>query len=200
MDFLPASDGRISAQLRAHLDYLSTDFIPANPTVPHGFARRHATTRSGVIGPRSGIPDSPPHEERPSWHSQRAANPPCPPPLPATLDDDEQPAYLPLSRTTDRVLRMLLEGDLSRIRAESVAEALGISCTTLRRRLRGDHTNYQFLLDRARQYRCEARLKERWLPGKCLADELGYLEVNSFYRAFRRWTGVSYSEYRQRFH
>ncbi|MEE4278455.1 MAG: AraC family transcriptional regulator [Halieaceae bacterium] len=105
-------------------------------------------------------------------------------------------AYMPLSRTTECVLRMLLEGDLGRLRAESVAESLGISCTTLRRRLRNDHTNYQFLLDRARQYRCEARLRERWLPGKCLADELGYLEVNSFYRAFRRWTGISYSAYR----
>jgi AraC-like DNA-binding protein len=104
---------------------------------------------------------------------------------------------MPLSRTTDRVLEILLEGDLARLRAESVAEHLGISCTTLRRRLRNDHTNYQFLLDRARQYRCENRLRERWLPGKCLADELGYLEVNSFYRAFRRWTGMSYSAYKQ---
>jgi AraC-like DNA-binding protein len=104
---------------------------------------------------------------------------------------------MPLSRTTDRVLEILLDGDLARLRAESVAERLGISCTTLRRRLRNDHTNYQFLLDRARQYRCESRLRERWLPGKCLADELGYLEVNSFYRAFRRWTGMSYSAYKQ---
>jgi hypothetical protein len=46
--------------------------------------------------------------------------------------------------------------------------------------------------------RCEAQLRQRWLPGKCLAEELGYLEINSFYRAFRRWTGVSYSEYKQR--
>jgi len=111
-----------------------------------------------------------------------------------------QAGYLPLSRTTDRVLRILLDGDLSRLRAESVSETLGISCTTLRRRLRNDHTSYQFLLDRARQYRCESRLRERWFPGKCLADELGYLEVNSFYRAFRRWTGLSYSDYRQRYH
>jgi AraC-like DNA-binding protein len=108
----------------------------------------------------------------------------------------DKPRYLPLSRTTDRVLRILLSGDLSRVRAESVAESLGMSCTTLRRRLRADHTSYQFLLDRARQYRCEQQLRERWLPGKCLADELGYLEVNSFYRAFRRWTGLSYSEYK----
>jgi AraC family transcriptional regulator, mar-sox-rob regulon activator len=115
---------------------------------------------------------------------------PCPSP--------GKPAYFALSRTTDRVLQILLRGDLARLRAESVAEQLGISGTTLRRRLRADHTNYQFLLDRARQYRCERKLDANWLPGKCLADELGYLEVNSFYRAFRRWTGMSYSDYKLR--
>ncbi len=100
-------------------------------------------------------------------------------------------------RTTDRVLRILLDGNLARMRADSVAEALGISATTLRRRLRADHTCYQFLLDRARQYRCEEQLRRQWLPGKCLASQLGYLEVNSFYRAFRRWTGISYTEYKE---
>ena len=113
---------------------------------------------------------------------------PSPPP--------EKARYFALSRTTDRVLKILLQGDLARLRAESVAEQLGMSSTTLRRRLRADHTCYQFLLDRARQYRCEQKLRRAWLPGKCLADELGYLEVNSFYRAFRRWTGLTYSEYK----
>lgn len=111
----------------------------------------------------------------------------------------EKVRHFPLSNTTDRVLKLLLGGDLARMRASSVAEELGISGTTLRRRLRADHTTYQFLLDRARQYRAEKRLRQRWLPGKCLADELGYLEVNSFYRAFRRWTGLSYSEYKLRY-
>jgi AraC family mar-sox-rob regulon transcriptional activator len=115
---------------------------------------------------------------------------PTPPP--------DKPRHFALSRTTDRVLQILLGGDLARLRADSVAESLGMSSTTLRRRLRADHTCYQFLLDRARQYRCEQQLRETWLPGKCLADELGYLEVNSFYRAFRRWTGLSYSQYKLR--
>lgn len=117
----------------------------------------------------------------------------CPVPPP------EKPRHFALSRTTDRVLDILLHGDLSRLRADSVAEKLGMSSTTLRRRLRADHTSYQFLLDRARHYRCERQLRQRWLPGKCLADQLGYLEVNSFYRAFRRWTGLTYSEYKLRY-
>ncbi|MEH6584233.1 MAG: AraC family transcriptional regulator [Halioglobus sp.] len=107
-----------------------------------------------------------------------------------------KPRNFALSRTTDRVLNILLRDDLSRVRADSVASDLGMSGTTLRRRLRADHTNYQFLLDRARQYRCEQLLKDHWQPGKCVAYELGYLEVNSFYRAFKRWTGMSYSEYK----
>jgi len=111
----------------------------------------------------------------------------------------EKPKHFALSRTTDRVLDILLSGDLARLRADSVAEKLGMSSTTLRRRLRADHTSYQFLLDRARHYRCEQQLRQRWLPGKCLADQLGYLEVNSFYRAFRRWTGLTYSEYKLRY-
>jgi AraC family mar-sox-rob regulon transcriptional activator len=115
------------------------------------------------------------------------------------LPPPEKPRHFALSRTTDRVLQILLRGDLSRLRAESVAEELGMSSTTLRRRLRADHTSYQFLLDRSRQYRCEQKLRQAWLPGKCLADELGYLEVNSFYRAFRRWTGLTYSEYKLRY-
>lgn len=124
-----------------------------------------------------------------------AAMPPVPVRPAEALD---KPRHFPLSRTTERVLRILLEGDLSRLRADRVAEALGISGTTLRRRLRADHTHYQFLLDRARQYRCERLLEEQWLPGKCLADALGYNEVNSFYRAFRRWTGTGFAAYRAR--
>ncbi|HBQ39661.1 MAG TPA: transcription factor, partial [Halieaceae bacterium] len=41
------------------------------------------------------------------------------------------------------MLQILLRGDLSRLRVESVASQLGMSATTLRRRLRVDHTHYQ---------------------------------------------------------
>jgi|GEM_PF-1812048 len=111
--------------------------------------------------------------------------------------DQEGPATVRrVSRTTARVLNMLMQGDLSRLRSDLVADELGISPTTLRRRLRADGTSYQLLLDQARRHRCEAKLAERWLPGKSIAWELGYTEVNSFYRAFRRWTGQRYSSYK----
>jgi len=104
--------------------------------------------------------------------------------------------HFSLSRTTHKVQQILMGGDLSRLRADVVAQQLGMSGTTLRRRLKADQTSYQCLLDRARQTRCESLIEETWMPGKCVADKLGYLEVNSFYRAFRRWTGLSYSQYK----
>lgn len=102
-----------------------------------------------------------------------------------------------LSRTTLCVIDLLLSGDLLRLRSEEVADTLHISPTTLRRRLRADGTNYQSILDHVRRHRCTLLLEKRWLPGKCVAWELGYAEVNSFYRAFRRWTGHNYSDLKQ---
>ena len=99
-----------------------------------------------------------------------------------------------LARPADAAVVELPRGDIVR----RTSAAVRASALPLRRRLRADHTCYQFLLDRARQYRCQQLLSKVWLPGKCLADELGYLEVNSFYRAIRRWTGVTYSEYKTR--
>ena len=103
------------------------------------------------------------------------------------------------SRTTLKVIQLLLSGDLSRLRSDTIADELRISPTTLRRRLRADTVCYQELLDCVRQYRCEKQLRQGWLPGKTLAWDLGYAEVNSFYRAFKRWTGFNYSDVKMQF-
>ena len=92
----------------------------------------------------------------------------------------------PLSHTTLKVINVLLIGDLSRIRSETVANRLRISPTMLRRRLTRGSMSYQAILDAVRRHLCEESLAEDWVPGKCLAWNLGYAEVNGFYRAFRR--------------
>ena len=78
-----------------------------------------------------------------------------------------------------------------------MADSLRISPTTLRRRLSRDSMSYQTILDAVRRYRCEKSLADDWVPGKCLAGDLGYAEVNSFYRTFRRWTGHNDSDLKQ---
>jgi AraC family mar-sox-rob regulon transcriptional activator len=98
----------------------------------------------------------------------------------------DSPTNTRFSQTTRKVVDALLTGDLARIRSETLADSLRISPTTLRRRLSRDGLNYQTILDSVRQYRCEECLADQWVPGKCLAWDLGYAEVNSFYRAFRR--------------
>jgi len=112
----------------------------------------------------------------------------------AQIAEATQVAPESLSKTTVKVLHLLLTGDLSILRSDNVASELGISPTTLRRRLRANRMHYQELLDLARQYRCEKQLAKAWVPGKTLAWDLGYAEVNSFYRAFKRWTGNNYSD------
>ena len=99
-----------------------------------------------------------------------------------------------LSHKTLKVIDVLLTGDLSRIRSETVADSLRVSPTPLRRRLSRDNMSYQTILDAVRRHRCEESLADDWVPGKYLAWDLGYAEVNSFYRAFRRWTGRNYSD------
>lgn len=106
----------------------------------------------------------------------------------------DSPTNTRFSQTTRKVVDALLTGDLARIRSETLADSLRISPTTLRRRLSRDGLNYQTILDSVRQYRCEECLADQWVPGKCLAWDLGYAEVNSFYRAFRRWTGKNHSD------
>ena len=101
-------------------------------------------------------------------------------------------------RTRRRVLRLLLASPLDRLSAVRVAEQLHMSSATLRRHLAADATSYQALLDAVRVHRCKRLLASRPLPGKALAYELGFNQPNSFYRAFHKWTGMTFTEYRAR--
>ena len=66
-----------------------------------------------------------------------------------------------LSRTTLSVIDLLLNDDLLRLRWEEVADAVQISPTTLRRRLRADRIHYQSVLDQVRRHRCTLMLEKR---------------------------------------
>ncbi|MCH1444715.1 MAG: hypothetical protein L7V32_00340, partial [Luminiphilus sp.] len=58
------------------------------------------------------------------------------------LEFFERKPQTPLSHTTLKVIDVLLTGDLSRIRSETLADSLRISPTTLRRRLSRDGMSY----------------------------------------------------------
>jgi AraC-like DNA-binding protein len=85
--------------------------------------------------------------------------------------------------------------------AEDVAEMLGISRSTLQRRLREESTSYQAVLDATRRDMAIRYLTKTNLRADEIANVLAYRDANSFSRSFRRWTGqapVAFRETRTR--
>ena len=94
----------------------------------------------------------------------------------------------------DHVVMLYLgNGQLS---LEILAEAVGFSVRTLQRRLGEAGTTFSHLVDEVRMRTALPLLED---PGIKLADiafEIGYSHPAHFTRAFRRWAGMSPSEYR----
>lgn len=80
---------------------------------------------------------------------------------------------------------------------DHVASQLGISVRNLQRRLRPLGTTYQQLLDEARQELAIKLIAEGDQPLYEIAYLVGYTEPSAFYKAFRRWTGMTPGEFRQ---
>ncbi|MFK7988119.1 MAG: AraC family transcriptional regulator ligand-binding domain-containing protein [Sandaracinaceae bacterium] len=68
-----------------------------------------------------------------------------------------------------------------------VSKALGVSERTLQRRLMDEGTRFREVVDEARRRRAEAMLASG-TPASTVADALGFSDVRSFRRAFRRWS------------
>ncbi|WP_234984173.1 helix-turn-helix domain-containing protein [Roseivivax jejudonensis] len=81
--------------------------------------------------------------------------------------------------------------------AEDVALALGISRSTLQRRLHEEGTSYQVLLDATRRDMAIRYLTKSTLRVDEIASILAYRDANSFSRSFRTWTGFSPTEFRE---
>jgi AraC-like DNA-binding protein len=87
-----------------------------------------------------------------------------------------------------RALRTALSSDAAQL--EAVARRLGLTARSLQRRLRDEGTSFQALRDDVRR-----TLADRYLgEGFSLAEIsflLGFSEPSAFFRAFKRWTGLT---------
>ncbi len=72
---------------------------------------------------------------------------------------------------------------------EGVAADLAMSTRTLQRRLKGENTTFQAILDSTRESLARHYLAESDLSAGEISFLLGYDDPRSFYRAFRAWTG-----------
>ncbi|MEN0105494.1 MAG: AraC family transcriptional regulator ligand-binding domain-containing protein [Pseudomonas sp.] len=102
-----------------------------------------------------------------------------------TADADE------LERVADVALHTL-DGDIS---IEQVAEQLHMTSRTLHRLLDGEGWSFKSIVDEHRRLLAGDLLTDGLSSGQ-VADRLGYRELSSFVRAFKRWYGVSPSVFR----
>jgi AraC-like DNA-binding protein len=100
-----------------------------------------------------------------------------------------------VTRCKATLLDQLASGDLSE---EEMAAKLHMSRRTLQRKLADAETTYQRLVDDTRR---DLALRYIEDPHRSITDItflLGFSQQSAFTRAFRRWTGVAPSQYRQR--
>jgi AraC-like DNA-binding protein len=89
--------------------------------------------------------------------------------------------------------RLLPQGEPKR---EVVAQTLHLSQRTLQRRLQEEGTSFQQLLDDTRRELAQQYLAQASLSLLEVAYLLGFADPSNFFRAFRRWFGVTPGEYR----
>jgi AraC-like DNA-binding protein len=78
-----------------------------------------------------------------------------------------------------------------RVQAAEVAEQLGMSERSFRRRLAEEGTSFGEVLDRLRNRLALRYLEDKSITLKQIAWRLGYSEPGAFNHAFKRWTGTS---------
>lgn len=83
-------------------------------------------------------------------------------------------------------------------RKEIVADMLAMNPRTLLRRLQDENTTYQDVLDDLRRELAMDLLRNSRLTQADIAARLGFAEIRSFQRCFKRWTGATPGEYRDR--
>lgn len=89
-------------------------------------------------------------------------------------------------------VRALLESGVDDL--AQVAQRLGCSVATLRRRLAADGVGFRDLRQQTLGALAARRLEEGWRPAS-VAESLGFSDLRSFSRAFRAWTGNTPSAY-----
>lgn len=99
------------------------------------------------------------------------------------------------SREVFLIVRALLPEALPSI--ARVAESMGTTERTLRRRLNDENTTYRDILESVRREMCEFELSRGNGAIADLAQSLGYSEQSAFTRAFKTWYGVPPSQYIQ---
>ena len=99
-----------------------------------------------------------------------------------------------ITGVTQKIIEFLPVGDCTR---DKVASALCMSPTTLQLKLSQRGTNFQQLLDDTRKELACSYLRQVARPVTEITFLLGFSDTSNFTRAFKRWTGLSPTDFRQ---
>ena len=99
-----------------------------------------------------------------------------------------------VSTVRQKIIEYLPNGDCSR---DKVASAMCISPTTLQFKLSQHDTNFNELLDATRKELAASYVQQSALSITEITFLLGFSDSSNFTRAFKRWEGVSPSDYRK---
>ncbi|MFW1763038.1 AraC family transcriptional regulator [Acinetobacter calcoaceticus] len=100
-----------------------------------------------------------------------------------------------LARVKVKLIEKLSTGDFQQ---QDVAKSLGLSIRSLQRKLSAENTSYSELLDNTRHELALSYIKNSSHNITEIAYILGFTDVSSFTRAFRRWTDLSPLHYREK--
>jgi AraC-like DNA-binding protein len=100
-----------------------------------------------------------------------------------------------VARAKAALLEQLSDGELSE---QDMAQALHMSRRTLQRKLAEAEVTYQRLVDETRRDLALRYVEDLRNSIIDITFMLGFSQQSAFTRAFKRWTGVAPSEYRQR--
>jgi AraC-like DNA-binding protein len=99
-----------------------------------------------------------------------------------------------ITGVTQKIIEFLPDGDCTRDR---VASALCMSPTKLQLKLSQRGTHFQQLLDDTRKELACSYLRQASRPVTEVTFLLGFSDTSNFTRAFKRWTGLSPTDFRQ---
>lgn len=82
--------------------------------------------------------------------------------------------------------------------AKTVADCMGYSLRTLQRKLQGEQTSFQQQMDQVRSELAISYLQVPHISLTDIGELLGFAELSVFSRSFRRWFGITPSQWRTR--
>jgi AraC-like DNA-binding protein len=106
------------------------------------------------------------------------------------------------ANATEKLAERIIEGiklqlHLGDAEPARVAQRLGMTLRSLQRRLQASSLSLSRLIDEARREVACSALKQPDVAIKDLAHRLGFSEPSAFHRAFKRWTGMTPSRFRE---